>query len=268
MSRLSAVVVVLFVASLVCGAPPGGDADLEVEIVPPSSSTAPYQTARYEVTVNNIGSRTANSVSLTIHLPETNTSPTAHLLGTLAGVSSECAIVGETQIACNLGRIRSRRSATVHFDIAFPHSTAAIEIVAAAETSSSESALANNEYVHLVQLDPWVAIIDPPAGVTNSHCTGRDLTSYFECTLYPSSILSHDIQLETNGEITFPPDQTGYTGTWSQPTTSELQFEYRYNNIVRLQFSGVAVSADCFEGVATFPGSPYVAPYHSCFREL
>lgn len=104
------------------------------------------------------------------------------------------------------------------------------------------------------------------AWVVNRDCTGVNLGAFYECEQSPSSIMSHEIILESDGSITFAPGIVGYTGTWGQDTDEHLWFEYSYGTLTRLEFEGNAVSGSCFEGLSTFPDSPYVAPYEVCIK--
>jgi hypothetical protein len=100
----------------------------------------------------------------------------------------------------------------------------------------------------------------------NEHCTGTSLASFYECTLYPSSISSHDITLESDGTISFDGDPPDYTGAWSSSPDDQLSFTYSYDGTVVAEFEGYGVSSSCFEGLTTFPGSSYVAPYEVCVQ--
>jgi hypothetical protein len=101
--------------------------------------------------------------------------------------------------------------------------------------------------------------------VHNSHCTGTNLVSYFECLLFPSSISSHDVVFNIDNTISFT--QPGYTGTWSQPSPFQLRFEYFDNGAKEAEFNGYATNGNtCFDGMVTFsPTSTYSSPYHVCF---
>lgn len=258
-TRLLTVLVVLSAAG-----PAFAHSDLTVSIDAPPGAFV-YDMERYEVTVSNVGNRNARNVELVVELPETNTSPTVHVMGDLGAMSSDCAQSGNT-LVCSLGRIRKNRSETVFFDIALPQNDGPLEFVATASTTSRENTTANNEDSHIASLSNPPLLVSAPNGVQNWHCTGQGLTSFFECELYPSSISGHDILLEANGTITFAPGVTGYTGVWSQSGTGHLTFQYYAGNILRADFEGYAVDADCFEGVTEFVGTPYVAPYRVCLK--
>lgn len=242
-------------------------ADLETSITLPALSDV-YVEDENSVRVDNVGRHNASDVELRIQLPETATSPQVYVLGDLGAVDSRCAEVG-TELVCDPGRIRRGRSKTVRFDFAMPWSVNDRYFDADATTSSSESNLGNNGDTGVASVAYVDQRIAAPAGVTNRHCTGQGLQGFYECTLYPSSISTHDILLEADGSITFPPGISGYTGSWWQDTPDHLHFEYVLNGTTtRLIFDGNGVGGDCFEGISTFPGTPYSAGYEVCFREL
>jgi hypothetical protein len=244
----------------------GGTADISVSLSAPASSDV-YLADTISVVVDNPSNQNANSVQLTIELPETATSPTVYVLGDLSNIDSRCALVG-TQLECSLGRIRKGRSTTVDFDFSAPWASVPLDIIAEASTSGETNLADNADGVTLdvIYVDQLIA---GPAGVSNRHCTGQGLQGFYDCTTSPSSITGHDILLEDDGSITFPPGISGYTGSWSQDTDDHLHFEYVLNGTTtRLIFDGNGVGGDCFEGLTTFPGTPYNAGYEVCFREL
>ena len=91
------------------------------------------------------------------------------------------------------------------------------------------------------------------------------LLAFFVSTpaLYPGSISTHDIEFLAGGVLAIV-DQPAYTGTWSQPTPQTLVFSYETGGNVVAQFEGRGSSPGCFEGITTFPGSAYMAPYEVC----
>ena len=240
--------------------------DLVTTIQAPMS-THVYASARWEVTVDNAGNRHARDVELVIDLPETHTSPDVYLLGELGSYSSRCT-ASDTSLVCDLGRIRSGRSRTVSFDLMLPLSEGDLVIAAEASTTTSgEQNPADDADDTVAVLDTIDVGLQAPEDLTISHCTGGDLTSFFECELFPSSISGHETRLESDGSITFTvPSAPGYTGAWWSQADDHLAFEYvDGNSVTVLQFEGYGVDADCFEGVATFPPSPgWVAPYRVC----
>ena len=116
----------------------------------------------------------------------------------------------------------------------------------------------------------YAKTIVPRMAADNDHCTGQGLTSYFECTLFPSSISSHDTVFEPGGVISFPSAPSTYTGTWTQnPTNQTLQFKYYDGGGEVASFVGVAVSNGCFEGRVDFtPPSNYMSMYSVCLTPI
>ena len=105
-----------------------------------------------------------------------------------------------------------------------------------------------------------------PVLMNNRHCTGTGLTAWYECTLFPSSISSHQAEFHDDGTITIP-GEPDYSGQWTVTTTVDgnfLEFYYEDPSGVVAEFEGWGADAACFEGLTTFPGSSYVAPYEVC----
>lgn len=220
--------------------------------------------ARYTVNVQNIGNQTASSATLTIQLPRTNTSPTVHVLGDLGSLSNGCALSG-TSLVCTLTNLRAGRTTPVWFDIAIPYSTAPISLSAAVSTAS-DSDLSNNQDGETLSLAGVAVAVNAPRSTLVRHCTGTNLTSFFECELYPSSISEHESVLNANGTIDFLGEGAGvYFGTWSQPSPNQLQMTYTESGTAVATFNGVGIDG-CYEGRTTFPNSSYVSMYQVCFR--
>jgi uncharacterized repeat protein (TIGR01451 family) len=239
-------------------------ADLSLSMSPPPAKYV-YESGTYNLVVSNIGNKTANNVSMTIQLPETNTSPQVYVMGTLGTFDARCTRSGSV-LTCALGSMGRNTSKTVFFNIALPYSTEPIVIDGTVSTSSNENTLANNGVSHTASLLTYDVVMAPPEYAVNSHCTGIGLSSYFECTLFPSSISSHDTIFEAGGTISFVGAPPNYTGTWSQPAADELIFDYFEDGQLAATFEGRGVSSSCFEGMTTFPGSPYMSMYHVCLQ--
>lgn len=236
-------------------------ADLEISVSLPTFDVDQSDTVT--VHVDNMGSGHANDVSIAIALPETATSPTTHVMGVVSNVDSACWEDG-TLIKCILGRVRSGDSVSVSFDIALPQSAGDIEFYASTGSSSSETITSNNAVTEVATVLYPDLVLSGSVDVVNEHCTGSDLTAFYECELYPSSISSHSITLESDLSITFA--YPGYTGSWSQPTDDSLWFEYVLAGQQRVEFVGNAVDGSCFEGLSTFTGTGWVAPYRVCVQ--
>ena len=238
--------------------------DLAVTVSQPAVAYV-YQPVRYTVTVANVGSPRSAASTLRIELPETNTSPTVHLLGTLGAMTAGCTRAGTT-VTCPVPRINAGRSAVFTFDLEIPETSAPVSFDAAVTPGGPDSASANNRRTHVANLRNYSYVIAPtsPLTVANRHCTGQGLTSFFECELYPSSLSDHDVLFHPGGAITIPIAGPDYAGTWSQPTPDSLVFQYTENGTPVANFVGYGVGGRCFEGVTTFPDSVYVSPYEVC----
>ncbi|MCB9779220.1 MAG: hypothetical protein H6742_11705 [Alphaproteobacteria bacterium] len=243
------------------------NADLATTLSVPAG-TVVYDDTTVQVTVENIGRKTADGVALVIDLPETHTSPTVHVMGELSAVDSRCALAG-TSLECDLGRLTRGASTTVSFDIALPWSAEPLEFEATASTRSRERALGNNADADAASQVYIDAPLSGPHDMEMWHCTGTDLISFYECTLYPSSLSSHFVTFEADGSITFPPFlPPGYSGRWEQDSDDHLWFEYTFDSVVVAVFEGNGVSGSCFEGVTEFPYSSYdmVSGYEVCVK--
>jgi len=235
------------------------EADLETTVSLPAS-TLVYDEERVSITVANNGNKNAADVELTIQLPETNTSPTVYVMGDVTGMNSKCS-ASDTQIICDLGKVRKNRSKTVWFDIILPWSAEVAEFDATATTITAEANTADDSDLGAASLTYVDVAIVGPIDVVNQHCTGTDLLGFYECTLFPSSISSHDVIFNDDGSIDL--GVTDYTGSWDQDTDDHLWFEYRYQGDLVAEFEGNGVNADCFEGITDF-GTGWVAPYEVC----
>ncbi len=254
---------VVFISSSGVASAAAPRADVQVQLQGPATVSISTPTT-YTVTVKNAGPSTASNVGFTVALPLTNTSPTVHVLGTVSGLDSRCGIVAN-KISCALGNMKKGKTIAITYSYAAPVSTKVLQMTAVATSSTNDTITGNNTASFVPNL-VYPARPITSATTTNSHCTGQNLSSYFECALYPSSVSSHETTLHGNGTISFT--EPGYTGTWSQPTTSALFFEYfdgAGDKVV--EFSGRAINgSSCFDGMATFfPASNYVSPYHVCF---
>lgn len=229
-----------------------------------TQSTVPYvyATARYTVTVSNVGRATASSPQVVIQLPVTHGS-TVGVLGTVSGKSTGCVQSG-TRITCTMSSITKGNSGSVYVDIAYPETTSALTMTAAPTTSTTESSTTNNNSSYVALVNNYTVAFTAPHDFTNDHCTGTSLTSYFECT--SGSVSTHESTFNLDGSISFTAEPT-YSGTWSQPTSDSLVFEYYdETGAIVAEFEGYGTSATCWEGVTTFPSSTYVAPYHVCVK--
>lgn len=239
-------------------------ADIRTTNTPAPATTAVYDAGRWYVQVSNIGNQHAYNVTLSIQLPVTHTSPSVYVMGVVGAKSSTCVTSG-TKINCTLGTVNKSTSKTVYFDISLPESAAALTFTSTA-TTSSQTNYSNDIDTDNATLDyDEVVLPGYPTAAIVDHCTGTSLTAYYECTLFPSSLSSHDHTFESGGIISFP---SGYPATYAGTYTitgDRLDFEYNDAGTPLLTFTGRGVSANCWEGLATFPSSSYVSPYSVCF---
>ncbi len=179
-------------------APPAPD--LVTTIVDPGPVLA-GTSARYDVRVTNIGNKnTVAPTTLTIQLPRTNTSPTVRVLGTVSNITGSGCVLSGTSITCPLSVPRNGGTRIVSFDMVLPVSTAPIGFRAEATTTGERNPADNvatltaNQTFHTVSNAA-------PANLTISHCTGRNLTSFYECEITPTSISSHVATLVPGGTV-------------------------------------------------------------------
>ncbi len=252
-------------ASLLFATTAHARADVVVDI---DSSTGDYvyDAVAYDVTVSNVGNRNADNVELTIQLPETANSPTVYVMGNLVAADGRCSQV-DTTLVCSLGRVRKGKSSTVWFDLELPQSAAPLEVEASVVTSSRENSTSNNDDLHTASLAYFDAAIQDGDFMHIEHCTGQNLTAFFECTLSPSSISFHEATFHGDGSISFANAPLGYDGTWAQSSDDHLEFTYRFNGVPQVDFVGDGVGGGCFEGLSTFTNSStYVSPYSVCIQ--
>ncbi len=245
-------------------------ADVRVTIPAPAAAHV-YDATEYDIVVANIGNKSANGVVLTVDLPATHTSPQVYVMGALSGIDPRCVRVGTT-LSCNLGAIARNNSTTVSFDIALPQADEVLSIDVAATSTSAENGLANNAASNTPTLLNYAIALAGGEAASIEHCTGTDLTSFYECTLFPSSISGFDADLLAGGVISIPAEPD-YGGAWSQTPVGALQTDPRFlsmeityagDAVAEFEGWGSAENPDCFEGITTFPGSSYVAPYRVC----
>lgn len=237
--------------------------DLVTTIIPPASATVEVA-ATWQVQVENTGNRNASGTSLAIQLPETNTSPTVHVMGVTGTASSGCTWSG-TRLLCDLGTVARRSARTVSFTIALPQSAGTLDFEATASTSTHEPDTSDNTDSATASLLYASPSFSGTVDVRNRHCTGTGLEAFFECELYPSSFTEHTATLhdDVDQSISFA-SAPGYGGSW-EVTGDELWFEYTYAGAVVAEFLGQGVSATCWEGLVLFnPDDGYVAPYEVC----
>ncbi len=240
------------------------NADISVDLQGPATSQISNPTT-YTVVVKNNGPATSNGITLTLEFPLTNTSPTVHVLGNVTNIGGTGCNRSNNKLVCTVGTLKKNKTRTYTYQYTPPVSTKTLELKANVTATTNDNNNANNN-------DSFVPNLTYPtrsftsANMLNSHCAGQGLTSYFECLLYPSSISSHDSILNLDGSITIP-GEPDYTGSRTQPASHKLNFAYYGPAWLEAVFTGFAINgANCFDGLASFPGSQYVAPYHVCIQ--
>ncbi len=243
--------------------------DLTTTITAPSSY-AVDASAAWTFKVSNVSTnKNASGVKLFIQLPQTNTSPTVHVMGVLGTISTTagtCSRSG-TLVTCTVGTVNKGASVTATVNIALPESAGTLDFSTTATTTTSGDPLGNNVDTEVGNpSNVTVAAPSVDTDVDNSHCTGTNLESYYECELYTSSISTHVATFEADGDISF--DFPDYWGSYLI-TGNKLEFSYESAAGTEAEFVGYGVDASCWEGMTYFPDgsggySSYVSPYRVC----
>jgi hypothetical protein len=232
-----------------------------------SGSTLVGTPTRYDVRILNTGNKRSNATTVSIQLPKTNTSPTVFVMGTLGTVPTGCTKTG-TRLICSFpnGIARNSVSAPIGFDLTLPYSASPIALRVDVDTNNDTNYANNNTTSTAMQTYQTVT---PPAvnfAVTNQHCTGTNLSSYFECIVSPGSVATHPATFLANGAIDLgDPD---YLGAWAVSGT-QLTFSYTELGQPFGSFIGQGVSAggpgqNCWDGRLT-TGGPSTVMYRVCF---
>lgn len=220
----------------------------------------PYQ---YRFGVKNTGTQTATGVTLTVDLPVTTTSPQVYLLGKLTGVPTGCSVVSR-KLQCNIGSLGYNQSRFYTFTYELPVANKVLSFTARATTTSTNEQNPGNNLRTITPVLGYPTNQLVSANVLASHCTGTNLSSYFECELFPSSITTHTMTLNAGGTISL--NYPGWSGTWDQVTPEQLHFVIT-DGVDGAEFYGYAGSSTCFEGITTFiPTSSYMSPYKVCVQ--
>ncbi|HRI03721.1 MAG: hypothetical protein ABL952_17265 [Pyrinomonadaceae bacterium] len=221
---------------------------------------SPYQ---YTTRVRNIGNGSAQSVTIVVEFPLTNTSPNKYILGKLTGVSASsgtCSTAGN-KITCNVGSLGNNQTKSVTFTFEFQVATTAPTFKT---TASAGTQPENNPNNNIRATTPAIRYPDNVIGSGTyivSSCTGRGLTSFYECELFPSSIqtgLSLDFNLGGTLGVTGYPM---YTGLWDQNSLTNKSLHFTVDG--ELEFNGFASNGACFKGITTFVGN---TTYNSAYR--
>ena len=242
-------------------------ADLAVTMDAPATVDISLATT-YRVTVTNHGPQTSEPVTARVVLPLTNTSPQVLTLGLVSALDSRCSVVNNA-LSCSLAGLRKGWSTTFAYAYAAPVSTKTLRMTASA-TSATQDPVPGNNSASVVPNLVYPSRPITTSAITTRLCTGTALTSFYECTKFPSSISSFMATLTGDNSITIPaaPD---YNGQWSQNAAkTSLKMElFDISGVVPVkmsEFNGWAVNgANCFHGLTTHTSSPtYVSPYEVC----
>jgi hypothetical protein len=248
----------LLVASLAGTAHAAPNVDLRTTLAAPSVSV--YQPGTYTVQVGNVGNRNASGVTLTIDLPRTNTSPQVHIMGTLGSFDTRCTRSAQ-RLTCALGTINRNTSTSVSFSIALPYSTAPLVIAAnATSTGTAPEATPSNNALSYTATPALVPNLTAGGPTTTRVCSGTTLASFFECTLYPSSISFFNSTLEPDSSVTL--SEPGWTGAWWMINPEFLHIEYT-DGVDVVELDMASVGNNCFEGVVDF-GTGWLAVHQLC----
>ncbi len=242
--------------------------DIRVQVSGPTTAmvNSPYQ---YTVNVRNIGGAKANGVTVMVDFPQTNTSPQVYILGQVSAIGNGCQLVSR-RLQCSAGNLNPNAQRNFTFSFSYPVSTKTLEIKATGSSTSTNEANPNNNIASVFPAINYPTNQITAANVTVSLCTGTNLSSYYECELFPSSQQHFTMRLESGGMITDLPD-SNFTGTWTQIQTTnqpfqQLQFTLS-DGYTSASFDGYASSTTCFEGKTTFlPTSNYNSQYKVCVQ--
>lgn len=246
--------------------PPNPRADLQVELNAPATVDVNLPTT-YSVTVTNLGGQTSNAINARVTLPLTNTSPQVFVLGTVSGLDPRCSVVAKV-LNCSLAALRKGWSTTFNYTYTAPVSTKSLQMTARAGSTSIDP-VASNDSASVVPTLVYPVRAISSAAATTRLCSGSNLTSFFECTRYPSSISSFVASLNQDQSIGVA--EPGYSGRWSQNATrTSLKMEFfqdlGYGPVKVSEFNGMAIhGANCFHGLGQHMGSNNeVSPFELC----
>lgn len=253
------------IAAATASAAPPQPANLRVLLEAPTTA-AVYSPYQYTVRVKNIGGQSAAGVVTTVNFPETDTSPTKYILGTLSGINANgntCQTVNRT-LRCTMGSIGPNVEKTFTFNFALPVSTKVLEVKGTATTTTANEQNQANNWEARVPGLLYGSNTITSANVLITMCTGRNLSSFFECELFPSSQQSHIFTLNSDMSVSAYGQAVG---TWDQPSPSQIHL-YMVNGGTVIEHNGYARDNTCFEGRTTFTPSPsgYMSQYKICVQ--
>ncbi len=239
--------------------------NLVVAVTPPAAPTVGVF-GHYVARVTNTGNKNATSVTLTIALPATHTSPQVYVRGNLANIDSHCTLA-TTTLTCNLGPIaRFGGFVEIGYDLKLPYATTPAAFTYTANPIAGDAFPADNTVSRTVTPATIAQPITTDLHLTYSHCTGTGLTSWFECALFPSSQASFTGDLLVAGNAVTIDGQPTITGSWSQTGGADrLQVSFADSGTPVGTIDARGVGGGCFEGPMTFtPPSSYTVIYRIC----
>jgi hypothetical protein len=236
-------------------------------VITTSGSTLVDTPTHYEVRIQNTGSRASGTTNVYIQLPKTATSPTVFVMGTLGPIPSGCTKTG-TRLICSIpaGVPRNSVSAPIGFDLTLPYSANPIALRVDVDANNELNYSNNNATSIATQT---YQLVSPPTvdfAVTNRHCTGINLSSYFECIVSPGSVSSHPATFLATGGIDL--GNPSYGGSWAVSGT-RLTFNYTdagqpFGSFVGQGVSVGAAGQNCWDGRLT-AGTSATVMYRVCF---
>lgn len=262
---LSFLIVLIAAATGSAIAGPNQNPNLRVTMTGPNTISAgvPYQ---YTVTVRNIGNAQAAGVKVIVDLPETDTSPNKYILGTVSGLSTGCTIVTRKIQCTTSGNLGNNQQRQYTFNLALPVSSKVLQLTATGSTTTANEQDPQNNWMTIVPNFNYPAHPLSSANVLISMCTGTNLSSFFECELFPSSQQHHVFNLNPDTTVSV----YGQTvGNWDQTAgTNRLHMLMYDGQGTVVEFQGYASNTTCFEGKTTFTPNPggYMAIYRACVQ--
>lgn len=258
---ITAIVAIGATAAFAAAPPPAPNLD----VMPWQGNSTPLVESAYQYTtrVRNIGNQTAQNVTIVVEFPLTNTSPNKYILGKLSGVSAStgtCSTAGN-KITCNVGSLTNNQTKSVTFTFEFQVASVAPFMKTSASTSNLNEVDSNNN-----TRTSYPSVTYPDNAITQgsyivSSCTGRGLTSFYECEMSPSSIQTRlvlDFDLGGTVSVNGYPQ---YMGFWDQAALPNKSLHFTITG--ELEFNGFASNSNCYKGITTFPSSTV---YNSAYR--
>jgi hypothetical protein len=238
--------------------------DLRVTIAGPNT-IAPYSPYQYTVTVKNIGNAPAANVKVVVDLPETDTSPQKFILGTVSGIGTGCTVVTRKLNCTTAGSLNNNQQRVYTFNLALPVASKVLTLRATGSTTTANEQDALNNTATKTPSFNYPANPFTGGDVLISMCTGSNLSSFFECDLFPSSQQHHIFTLNGDTSVEVYGDTVG---NWDRPAANRLHMLMNDGMGHIVEFQGYAANSTCFEGKTTFTPNPggFMAIYKVCVQ--